>query len=115
MRACTIGDMPGADPQGYPGFEDLVENHYARTWTPALLISAITAGAMLALNPTYGSAQGYNAEQEALGARAQRLGSFQEGAMRQLANVKPTIRIRPGYNFRILVTRDMVFSGPYAQ
>jgi type IV secretory pathway VirB10-like protein len=111
-----IGDMPGADPQGYPGFEDLVDNHYARTWTPALLISAITAGTMLASNPTYGSAQGYTAEQEALGAGAQRLGSFQEGRlMNQLANVKPTITIRPGYNFRILVTRDMVFSGPYAQ
>ena len=111
-----IGDMPGADPQGYPGFEDLVDNHYARTWTPALLISAITAGTMLASNPTYGSAQGYNAEQEALGAGAQRLGSFQQGQlMNQLANVKPTITIRPGYNFRILVTRDMVFSGPYAQ
>jgi type IV secretory pathway VirB10-like protein len=35
--------------------------------------------------------------------------------MNQLANVKPTITIRPGYTFRILVTRDMVFSGPYAQ
>jgi type IV secretory pathway VirB10-like protein len=111
-----IGDMPGADPQGYPGFADLVDNHYARTWTPALLISAITAGTMLASNPTYGGAQGYNAEQEALGAGAQRLGSFQQGQlMNQLANVKPTITIRPGYNFRILVTRDMVFSGPYAR
>ena len=71
---------------------------------------------MLASNPTYGSAQGYNAEQEALGAGAQRLGSFQDGQlMNRLANVKPTITIRPGYNFRILVTRDMVFSGPYAQ
>jgi type IV secretory pathway VirB10-like protein len=110
-----IGDMPGADPQGYPGFEDLVDNHYARTWTPALLISAITAGTMLASNPTYGSANGYNVEQEALGAGAQRMGSFgQEQLMNQLVNVKPTLTIRPGYNFRVLVTRDLVFSGPYA-
>jgi type IV secretory pathway VirB10-like protein len=26
---------------------------------------------------------------------------------------KPTIQIRPGYNFRVMVTRDLVFSGPY--
>jgi type IV secretory pathway VirB10-like protein len=111
----AIGDMPGADPQGYPGFEDIVDNHYARTWTPALMISAITAGTMLASNPTYGASSGYNAEQEALGAGAQRMGSFgQEQLMNQLVNNKPTIQIRPGYNFRVLVTKDMVFSGPYA-
>jgi type IV secretory pathway VirB10-like protein len=111
-----IGGMPGADPAGYPGFEDLVDNHYARTWTPAVLISAITAGTMLASNPTYGSAGGYNATQEALGAGASRMGSFgQEQLMSQLINNKPTITIRPGYQFRILVTKDIVFPGPYQQ
>src|SRR6266851_1725806 len=40
--------MPGTDSQGYPGFHDLVNNHCVRTWTPALLISGITAGTMLA-------------------------------------------------------------------
>jgi type IV secretory pathway VirB10-like protein len=110
-----LGDMPGADPQGYPGFEDEVDNHYARTWTPALLVSAITAGTMLASNPTYGSSNGYNAGQEALGAGASRFGSFQQGQlMQQLVSVKPTLTIRPGYNFRVLVTRDLVFSSPYA-
>jgi type IV secretory pathway VirB10-like protein len=109
-----IGDMPGADPQGYPGFEDLVNSHYARTWTPAVLISAITAGTMLASNPTYGSAGGYNMTQEALGAGTSRMGSFgQEQLMSQLVNNKPTLTIRPGYQFRILVTRDLVLSGPY--
>jgi type IV secretory pathway VirB10-like protein len=109
-----LGDMPGADPSGYPGFEDLVDNHYARTWTPAVLISAITAGSMLASNPTYGSAGGYNVTQEALGAGASRMGSFgQEQLMSQLINNKPTIVIRPGYQFRVLITRDLVFSQPY--
>jgi type IV secretion system protein TrbI len=109
-----IGDMPGADPAGYPGFEDLRDNHYARTWTPAVLISAITAGTMLASNPTYGSAGGYNVAQEAAGAGTSRIGSFgQEQLMTQLINNKPTIIIRPGYQFRVLITRDMVFSQPY--
>src|SRR5277367_5785311 len=109
-----IGGMPGTDPEGFPGFEDLVDNHYSRTWTPALLISAITAGTMLASNPTYGSSSGYNGEQQALGAGAQRLGSFsQENLMEQLINNKPTLKIRSGYQFRVLCTRDMQFSGPY--
>jgi type IV secretory pathway VirB10-like protein len=111
-----IGDMPGADPAGYPGFNDEVDNHYGRTWTPALLISAITAGTMLASNPTYGSSNGYNAEQEAFGAGASRLGSFgQSQLMSQLVGVKPTLTIRPGYQFRVLVTKDIVFNQPYRQ
>ncbi len=32
-----------------------------------------------------------------------------------IGSAKPTITIRPGYEFRILVTRDLVFSGPYKQ
>ena len=48
----------------------------------------------------------------AMGA-AQQLG---QQAMGHMANVQiaPTIQIRPGYHFRVLVTRDLVFSGPYA-
>jgi len=37
---------PAADSQGYPGLSDQVDNHYVRTWSPALLIAAITAGTM---------------------------------------------------------------------
>ncbi len=51
----ALPKMPGTDSEGYPGFEDLVNNHYARTWTPALLISGITAGTMLASRPTMAS------------------------------------------------------------
>ena len=108
--------MPGTDGEGYPGFEDLVNKHYARTWTPALLISGITAGTMLASRPTYGGYQGYTPEQEALGAGAESLGSRAQGQLAMdMAAAKPTLTIRPGYLFRVLVTRDLVFSGAYGQ
>lgn len=108
--------MPGADTAGYPGFADLVDHHYARTWTPAVLISGITAATMLASRPTFGSVNGYSAEQEALGAGAQSLGSRAAGQLStDLGTAKPTLTIRPGYEFRILVTRDLIFSGPYRQ
>src|SRR5260370_7251144 len=58
--------MPGADTAGYPGFEDLINNHYARTWTPALLISGISAATMLASRPTYGGINRYRPEQKPL-------------------------------------------------
>src|SRR5713226_4284212 len=104
--------MPGTDSEGYPGFQDLVNNHYVRTWTPALLISGITAGTMLASRPTYGGVNGYTPEQQALGAGTESLGSRAQGQLAMdMATVKPTLTIRPGYEFRVLVTRDIVFSG----
>ncbi len=108
--------MPGADTAGYPGFADLINDHYARTWTPAVLISGITAATMLASRPAYGGINGYSPEQEALGAGAESLGTRAAGQLgADIGSAKPTITIRPGYEFRILVTRDLVFSGPYKQ
>jgi type IV secretion system protein VirB10 len=109
-----LPNMPGADTKGSPGFEDLVNNHYVRTWAPALLISAITAGTMLASRPTYGGFNGYSPEQQALGAGAESLGGRAAGQLGYSINtVKPTLTIEPGYHFRVLVTRDLVFSGAY--
>jgi type IV secretory pathway VirB10-like protein len=111
-----LPQMPGADTAGYPGFEDLVNHHYAHTWTPAVLISGITAATMLASRPTYGGINGYSPEQEALGAGAESLGTRAAGQLGAgIGSAKPTITIRPGYEFRILVTRDLVFSEPYKQ
>jgi type IV secretory pathway VirB10-like protein len=31
----------------------------------------------------------------------------------ELMQNKPTLTIEPGYHFRVFVTRDLVFSGPY--
>jgi type IV secretory pathway VirB10-like protein len=71
---------------------------------------------MLASRPTYGGANGYSSEQQALGAGAESLGTRAVGQLgADLGSAKPTLTIRPGYEFRILVIRDLVFSGPYKQ
>ena len=108
--------MPGLDTAGYTGFTDVVEHHYARTWVPAFLKAGIVAGTMLAAHPTYGGYQGYDPTQQALGSGMQSLGGNAQGELsRDLNNNKPTITIRPGYEIRILVTRDLVFPGAYQQ
>jgi hypothetical protein len=106
--------MPAADTQGYPGLSDEVDRHLAATWGPALAISAITAGVMLAQNPTYGGYQGYSGMQEATGAFANSLGTHATQQLNAaLMIAKPTIVVRPGAPFRVLLTRDLVFPGPY--
>jgi type IV secretion system protein VirB10 len=115
----TLSDLTGSDAAGYAGFQDQVNHHYAKVWTPALLMSAISAGTMMSDYPSmtsgpYGTgAYSMNPGQMAAMGAAQQLG---QQAMGHMANVQiaPTIQIRPGYHFRVLVTRDLVFSGPYA-
>jgi type IV secretion system protein VirB10 len=33
--------------------------------------------------------------------------------LRREMNVQPTLRIRPGYRFNVLVNKDLIFEGPY--
>lgn len=113
-----LPDLTGTDAAGYAGFQDQVNHHYVKVWAPALLMSAISAGMMMSDYPMMsGGPSGYGGyymspgQMAAMGA-GQQLG---QTAMSRMANVQvaPTIQIRPGYHFRVLVTRDLVFSGPY--
>jgi type IV secretory pathway VirB10-like protein len=116
----NLPDLTGTDAAGYAGFQDQVNDHYAKVWAPALLMSAISAGLMMSENPVSstgpygGGAYSISPEQLAAMGAGQQLG---QQAMGHLANVQiaPTIQIRPGYHFRVLVTRDLVFSGAYAE
>ena len=81
-------------------------------------MSAISAGMMMSQSPQY--AGGTNGayymspgQMAAMGA-GQELGQVATSHLgTATAETRPTIQIRPGYNFRVMVTRDLVFSGPY--
>lgn len=112
-KAMDIGSMPGADSAGYSGFTDQVNNHYFRLFSSAFLLSGVTAGIAMsqpqtsAVNstPTAG-----NAMSEALG---QQLGQVTAQLISKNMNVAPTLEIRPGYRFNVVVTKDLTFSKPY--
>lgn len=111
-KAMDIGSMPGADGAGYAGFKDQVNNHYFRLFGSAFLMSAVTAGVALSQpdqgvnsRPTASSAMS-----EALG---QQLGQVTAQIISKNLNISPTLEIRPGYRFNVMVTKDMTFSKPY--
>lgn len=107
--------MQGADTLGYAGFSDEVNNHYGKLFGGALLLSVVGAVNIAAappssgLNSTVTPAQA--ASTAATGAIAQVGGAW---AQKQLA-VQPTLEIRPGYEFNIVVNKDIVFPGPYSK
>ena len=106
--------MPGATGAGYSGFKDKVNNHYLRLFGSALLMSAIVGCISYSQdrnNDNYdNSTSASDAMSEALG---QQLGQVTIQLIQRHLNVAPTLEIRPGFRFNVIVTKDIVFNRPY--
>lgn len=113
-KAMDIGAMPGADGAGQAGFHDRSNHHYVRLFGSALLMSGVTAGIAMSQRDSaapYGSAPTVNsALSEALG---QQLGQVTAQLVAKNMGIAPTLQIRPGYRFNVVVTKDMTFPRPY--
>lgn len=116
-KALDIGAMPGADGAGRAGLQDQANHHYVRLFGAALLMSGVTAGIALSQQdapssyPPYGSpATAASAMREALG---QQLGQVTAQLIAKNMGIAPTLEIRPGYRFNVIVTQDMTFPRPY--
>jgi type IV secretion system protein VirB10 len=108
--------MPGADADGEAGFNDKVDTHMARFWTNAVLLSAITAGITWSQNQWGGYSsfgQPISAGQVLSQATGQILGMSIAKLLEKNLDVSPTIKIRPGYRFNIMVVKDLLFEKPY--
>jgi type IV secretion system protein VirB10 len=106
--------MPGTDALGAAGFQDQVNHHLVRVFGSALLLSVISAGVQLSQVPEFGRGFSGPTAGNVLGAAVgQQLGQTSSELIRRGMNVSPTIEVRPGYAFNVMVTQDLVFPGPY--
>lgn len=103
-----LGGMSGADQQGVSGFEDRVNRHIAMRLATALMVSAFSVGFELTA-PRNGSFYG-SAVHRGVGESIVQLGT---DLARQQGQIPPTIEIRPGYQFNIMVQKDLQFAGPF--
>ncbi len=123
-----LPQMPGADSAGYSGFTDEVNHHYLRTFGTAALLSVISAGQMVGQMGAFGGGYGFAgplgygyaapSQYALMGEMAGSAASAQMGAvgqqqLQQGMSASPTIEIRPGYQFNVMVTQDLVLPGPY--
>jgi type IV secretion system protein TrbI len=104
-RSIILERQPGADPQGFVGLEDEVDQHWDRLFMGAVLSTVIGIGAEL----------GSNANDSAI-ASALRQGSSnslsqtgQQITQRNL-NIQPTLTVRPGFPVRVIINRDLVLA-----
>jgi type IV secretory pathway VirB10-like protein len=119
-----IPAMPGTDEAGYAGFKDQVDNHYLRTFGTAALMSLISAGQAVGQisafgGGTYGPLGYYQPNQWGMAAQtagasaSSQFGSVGQQAIQQGMSTGPTLEIRSGYQFNVMVTEDLVFPGAY--
>jgi type IV secretion system protein VirB10 len=109
-KALDIGAMSGSDSAGYAGFRDEVDHHYARIYGSAILMSGIVAAISYSQNQngqgSFSAPTAGNVLSQSLG---QQLGQTTSQLIAKNINTAPTINIRPGYEFNVTVTKDLVF------
>lgn len=117
QSSIDLGNMQGADVSGNSGFKDKVNTHWWKIMGNALLVSIFSAGVQLSQNPnTLGSNNtgnnGYNAQQIVAAQMGMQTGQLGMQLAQRGLNIPPTIKIRSGYKFNIMVKKDIVLP-PY--
>jgi type IV secretion system protein VirB10 len=108
-----IGGMAGTDAEGYGGFKDKVDRHLWRTFGSAALVALIGTGIDMSMPESSRLATQDTASDAARRNFAESFGRVAEQTISKSLNVQPTINIRPGYKFNVLVDQDIVFPSAY--
>ncbi|MDH4440759.1 MAG: IncP-type conjugal transfer protein TrbI [Rhizobium sp.] len=108
-----IGGMAGTDAEGYGGFRDKVDRHLWRTFGSAALVALIGAGIDMSMPQSSTLATQDTASDAARRNFAESFGRVAEETISKNLNVQPTINIRSGYKFNVLVDQDIVFPSNY--
>jgi type IV secretion system protein TrbI len=106
-RSIVLERQPGADPEGYAGLEDEVDNHWGSLFKAAILSTVLSVGSEAGT-----SGNGNSIAQAIRQGSSQSLTQTGSQVVGRSLNVQPTITIRPGFPVRVLVTHDLVLE-PY--
>ncbi|BCG96943.1 TrbI/VirB10 family protein [Mesorhizobium sp. 131-2-1] len=106
-RSIVLERQPGTDGQGYAGLEDGVDYHWAELFKAAALTTILSVGAEAG-----SSGQESDIVRALRGGASDSLSQVGQQIVQRQLNIAPTLTIRPGFNVRVVVTRDLVLE-PY--
>jgi type IV secretion system protein TrbI len=107
-RSIVLERQPGADPEGFAGLEDEVDNHWGMLFKAAILSTLLSVGSEVGTSGGNGNSLAQAIRQGA----SQSFNQTGAQVVGRSLNVQPTITIRPGFAVRVLVTHDLVLE-PY--
>ena len=101
-----LDNLPGSDSQGFAGLKDKVDRHTWQFIKGAALSSLLSVGSELASDDTDRLTRALqNAGQDTANIVGQRI-------IDRNLNVQPTLRVRQGWRFNVIVSRDLILK-PY--
>lgn len=104
-RELALDNMPGVDQSGQAGLSDQVDNHYLRIFGSSLAFSLLGAAGQLS-QPQSNNNQLSN-QQLLYGAVGQQMSQTASQLVQKDMNIAPTINIRAGTEFNILLSHDL--------
>lgn len=110
-------DLPAAgatDGVGRAGLGDKVNNHFARLFGSALLLSAVSAGAQLSQPDNGIGNAGLTASEIAWAAVGQEMARVTSSVVGRELDVPPTLEVRPGFSFNVEVATDLLWPRPWS-
>lgn len=110
-KTVLLDNMGGVDLSGYAGFKDKVDNHNLQLFKAVVLSSILGAGtAIVSDDDDDDSSDNWKAEAgRGAGEQVIMIGNRMAD---KLLSLQPTITIRPGYRFNIMLHSDLVLT-PY--
>ncbi|MGH7576214.1 MAG: TrbI/VirB10 family protein [Longimicrobiales bacterium] len=112
-RSLSLPGLPTKDLRGASGVHSDVNNHYARLYGQAALLSIIGAGAQLSQPQQSNILAAASPGQIAAGALGQQLSQVSMESIRRNMDVRPTLEVKAGTPFYIFLERDLVLDGTY--
>ena len=107
-QSIVLERQPGADPQGFSGLQDEVDNHWGQLFTAALLSTLLSVGSEAGT-----SGQENDLVQAIRQGASNSIGQTGQQVVGRQLNIQPTLTIRPGFPVRVVVNHDLVLA-PYA-
>jgi type IV secretion system protein VirB10 len=106
--------MSGTDALGEAGFADEVDHHYLRVFGSSVLISLFGTAAQLSQPQNANALTTPSATSQATANFATTMDTTAVNILNKNINIAPTLNIRPGYAFNVMVGRTVVLS-PWAR
>lgn len=100
--------MSGTDGQGQSGFEDQVDNHYGKIFGSSILMSILGTAAQLSQPANNVPMTQPTPQQQAAASLATGLESTGNKMLEKNLSIQPTIKIRAGYLFNVMVNKTMI-------
>lgn len=107
----NLAGMGGIDVEGFSGFEDQVDNHYMKIFGNAALLGMISGVAQAGISEDSRNSDTKSAIADGV---TQQFANTGSSLIQKNLDVQPTIVIRSGYKFNIMVNKDILLS-PYSR